>query len=150
MSARHRFEDYAACRAYALGGRALLTLKSKRTGKHFTYRITKAPRHRASYGNAEKWFVAVIHDGDNNGRGRYLGAIDPVRGFVATQASPSGGATASLAFRGFAWFWRYVERHELPDRCEAWHEGTCGRCGRRLTHPESIETGIGPICAEKG
>jgi hypothetical protein len=26
-------------------------------------------------------------------------------------------------------------------------EGTCVRCNRRLTTPESIESGIGPVCA---
>jgi hypothetical protein len=26
-------------------------------------------------------------------------------------------------------------------------DGRCGRCNRRLTTPESIRTGIGPICA---
>jgi hypothetical protein len=29
------------------------------------------------------------------------------------------------------------------------HEGRCGRCGRTLTVPESIESGIGPECAKK-
>jgi len=29
------------------------------------------------------------------------------------------------------------------------HEGKCGRCGRKLTVPLSIETGIGPECASK-
>jgi hypothetical protein len=27
------------------------------------------------------------------------------------------------------------------------HAGKCGRCGRKLTVPQSIETGIGPECA---
>ena len=27
--------------------------------------------------------------------------------------------------------------------------GSCGHCGRTLTNPESIERGIGPICAER-
>lgn len=34
------------------------------------------------------------------------------------------------------------------DRVEVWHEGSCGRCGRKLTVPSSIETGLGPECAE--
>ena len=29
-------------------------------------------------------------------------------------------------------------------------EGTCAVCNRPLTEPESIKTGIGPICREKG
>jgi Family of unknown function (DUF6011) len=28
-------------------------------------------------------------------------------------------------------------------------EVTCRRCGRPLTHPESIQTGLGPVCAGK-
>jgi len=27
--------------------------------------------------------------------------------------------------------------------------GTCGVCGRRLSDPESVEAGIGPVCASK-
>lgn len=30
-----------------------------------------------------------------------------------------------------------------------YHVGTCGRCGRKLTTPESIVNGIGPECAKK-
>jgi len=33
---------------------------------------------------------------------------------------------------------------------ELMHEGRCGRCGRPLTRPESIQSGIGPICATLG
>jgi hypothetical protein len=29
---------------------------------------------------------------------------------------------------------------------EIWHEGRCGRCGRKLTVPESIHNGYGPEC----
>jgi len=29
------------------------------------------------------------------------------------------------------------------------HEGRCAMCGRKLTVPESIDTGIGPVCAGK-
>jgi hypothetical protein len=29
---------------------------------------------------------------------------------------------------------------------EFWHEGRCGRCGRRLTVPDSIASGYGPEC----
>lgn len=29
------------------------------------------------------------------------------------------------------------------------HTGVCGKCGRTLTDPESIDAGIGPVCAGK-
>jgi hypothetical protein len=31
---------------------------------------------------------------------------------------------------------------------EVWHEGKCGKCGRALTVPSSILTGIGPECSK--
>jgi hypothetical protein len=45
---------------------------------------------------------------------------------------------------------RYTFRHlprALPAGVEVWHEGHCMRCGRALTVPESISTGLGPVCA---
>jgi hypothetical protein len=45
-----------------------------------------------------------------------------------------------------AWlFGHLLERRPLP-RCTVHHEGRCGRCGRTLTVPESIESGFGPEC----
>lgn len=35
-------------------------------------------------------------------------------------------------------------------QAEMWHEGVCGRCAHRLTVPESIESGLGPVCATRG
>lgn len=37
----------------------------------------------------------------------------------------------------------------LASKCDIRHEGKCGRCGRALTRPESIDTGLGPECAAK-
>lgn len=36
---------------------------------------------------------------------------------------------------------------DLTKAVELRHEGRCGRCGRKLTTPASIDTGIGPVCA---
>jgi hypothetical protein len=37
----------------------------------------------------------------------------------------------------------------VPEGYAVHHEGRCGRCGRPLTVPSSIETGLGPDCAAK-
>jgi hypothetical protein len=37
----------------------------------------------------------------------------------------------------------------LQDFVEIWHEGKCGKCGRPLTVPSSIENGLGPSCLKK-
>ncbi len=37
----------------------------------------------------------------------------------------------------------------MPEQLEVWHEGCCGKCGRKLTDAESIARGIGPECYGK-
>ena len=34
----------------------------------------------------------------------------------------------------------------LPKFIEVYHSGKCGKCGKRLTVPESIDSGFGPEC----
>jgi hypothetical protein len=38
------------------------------------------------------------------------------------------------------------ENHYLPSHIKVCHCGHCGRCGKLLTVPESIKSGLGPIC----
>jgi hypothetical protein len=39
-----------------------------------------------------------------------------------------------------------IAKGALPSGWEFRHEGRCGRCGRTLTVPESIDSGFGPEC----
>ena len=50
---------------------------------------------------------------------------------------------ATVTFRSAKTGCRYTYRITKAD---GWHEGRCGRCGRKLTVPESIEAGYGPEC----
>jgi len=55
----------------------------------------------------------------------------------------------SKPWKAFAYFTRHLLHHgNLPPALEVWHEGRCGRCGRKLTTPQSVETGFGPVCAQ--
>lgn len=66
------------------------------------------------------------------------------------QASPV--AFDDMKQRVFYWLWtgHMAQDKELPEQIEVWHEGRCGRCGRRLTVPESIANGLGPECIKLG
>jgi len=138
MSHPARLTDPAATRRFALAGRARLTLVSERTGQRFTYRV------EAKKGSADFFFVSVLTGPENSRDYTYLGCIARDR-FVNDRRLRIGADAPSR--RGFAWFWERVSAgHEIPE-CECWHEGRCGRCGRALTVPESIESGLGPVCA---
>jgi hypothetical protein len=54
-----------------------------------------------------------------------------------------------LKAKAFQWFWRTLHGSgNFPDGFEFWHEGRCAQCGKRLTVPESIQSGFGPECVK--
>lgn len=137
-----QFSDPALARAFLLAGAARFTLVSKRTGERFTYRIAKT-------GSREKrspYFVSVLTGASNSADFTFLGTIFPDGYYARGKKSRIDGDAPSA--RAFAWFWARLAGGQIPASCEVWHEGRCGRCGRALTVPESIASGIGPTCAE--
>jgi len=130
--------DPIAIRRFMLAGDAVITLQSERTGGHFTYRVRKAKE-------GETWFVSVLTGTDQY---RYMGILAGAR-LMFRHTFKAQVAADSPSFRGFAYFWNHMSADRLAPHMKVRHEGRCGRCGRPLTHPESIDLGIGPECATK-
>jgi len=134
-----RIDSAAKAKAYFLGGKATFTLYSLKTKKYLTYRIVVCKS------DARFHFVwAHTHAGY-----RYVGAIKestkfkPISYFVPTKKSL---AQNHFLFKVFKWVWGHVYNDSLPFNLLIYHDGTCCRCGRLLTDPESIKRGIGPEC----
>ena len=126
-------------RHYVLAGKSTITIMSRTTGTRFTYRVTKSD---AQPGQWPVFFVALLSGPDNERDFQYLGTIFSY-GFSLTKKSRASRDAKSVV--AFDW----LSKHWEDPRVEVWHEGVCGRCGRKLTVPESIESGLGPICADK-
>lgn len=111
--------------------------------------LLKAPRVTAPeetadieagvYVSEESGFHIRVYFGQESGR------------MLAKQVSFNEG-TVSYAYLGAA------SKHVTADyrRCTleevgllGQFSGTCAHCGRRLDDPESVDRGIGPVCAEK-
>lgn len=121
---------------FVLGGNATVTILNPETGTRFTYKV-KAPRNRK---DANIRFVSVLRGPNNESDYGYIG-------FIRTNSFRYGGDRASVSpkaksLKAFNWFWRNMTN----SRIEVYHEGKCGRCGRKLTVPRSISTGVGPEC----
>ena len=139
--------------AYALAGNATFTIVSRKSGVRFTYKITRAGMGKpAVAGTPEdpRYFVKVLTGADNESDYQYLGCIfsdKPGQPYYRGTKSTIGlGAPSNLAFD---WFWSHRNDATLGDKIEVHHEGRCGRCGRKLTVPESITSGYGPECIGK-
>ena len=131
--------DPAAIRVFTLAGNAVLTLRSARTDRHYTYRITVCGD------KPHLFFVAVLTDG-GDGTYTYVGTLTMNGGFLLT--SRSRFTPDAPCVRAFRYFYDHVlVDGVVPPGLEVRHEGRCGRCGRGLTDPDSIDRGIGPICA---
>lgn len=135
--------------AFALAGNAYFTIKSLKSGDHFTYRVAQCED------KLNLWFVSVLTGSDNNSNYTYIGTIRSAQATVRGDAVFAHGRKSKIGIdapsvKAFTWTWRYlIEMGMIPEKLEVRHEGRCGRCGKRLTVPESIDRGIGPDCASK-
>ena len=123
---------------FLTAGRAEFTLESNNTATHFTFKITKSDTHY-------RYFVNYLNGPDSYG---YAGMINELTGlkFYTTQKSPKKDTPV---IRAINWFINQLDHGTKLDQVEFHHIGRCGRCGRKLTTPESIRTGLGPVCASK-
>jgi hypothetical protein len=126
---------------FLLGGKATLTFRSKKTGNRFTFLVEASDDERV-------YFVKMLVGSNNESDYQYLGHIFArdrkyVHGKKSRITADAPGAKA------FNWVYCQLLDQKLPDTLEVWHEGVCGRCGRKLTVPESIRSGFGPECITK-
>lgn len=130
----------AAALEFLFAGRAVVTVENTTTGGRQTYKVA-APRVQRDPAKPA-FFVRVAARG-----GTYLfaGTIFDKSRFAYSNRAAEIPADAPEV-RGFTWVLDRLVAGTLPATVTVWHEGACGRCGRRLTVPSSIESGYGPDC----
>lgn len=132
---------------FFLGGKATFTVQNNTTGEHRTYKIRK-PDPTPLYPNPA-WFVKVMTGCDNESHYSYIGRLDPRTGGInITRASKF--VEGSPVLKAARWVMgRVINQLQIPDCIDIRHSGRCGRCGRTLTTPESLDRGIGPECWQR-
>jgi len=124
---------------FLTAGRAIFTVSNPK-GERYTYRISKKDTERGSI-----YFGSLLTGSDNESDYTYMGLVtgDTVR-TTAKSAYPATSKPVAV----LGWALQVVNgKRTLPEGYAIHHEGRCGRCGRTLTVPESVESGIGPECA---
>lgn len=132
---------------FIIGGRATFTLKSLETGKHFTYKV----RLKKGAPDDGPFWVSVLNGPDNYDNYQFTGKLEVVSGQLVYTHYEHRSVLSEDApsVKAFRWFLHHVNKSRIPESCQFWHEGKCCRCGRKLTRPESIAAGIGPVCANR-
>jgi hypothetical protein len=131
---------------FMLAGNATFTVVSRATGTRFTYKVSRRDE------NSPWWRVGLLTGPNNDTDYRYIGSVGWDRAnFPAPRFFPPRGTNlrdAPASTRGFAWVLEAAATCDgrWTDAVEFHHAGRCGRCGRTLTTPESVEAGFGPEC----
>lgn len=114
-----------------------VTMVSPKTGDHRTVRISTQPDDaRFAPGKRVARLLVGTHD-------EWVGFGFVVNGQVKVWSSKRG-----TKFEKYADMLNRIG-HYRNLGVEYMVEGSCRKCNRALTNPVSIESGIGPICAQK-
>ena len=90
--------------------------------------------------------MKLLNGPDNYENYVFLGTIFPDGFRHGRKSNITESAPSSKAF---SWFYGLLAEGRVSEHIEVWHEGKCGRCGRKLTVPESISIGMGPECSAR-
>lgn len=139
-----KMNDVADIRTFVTAGNATFTLSSVKTGVRYTYKVYSPKK----INNKQIHFVLLLTGPDNTNDYTYIGMIN--EGVFRTTAKSTMGYD-SPPVAAIAFLCRQVMcAGKTPDSLglEFRHQGKCGRCGRALTVPDSVDKGLGPSCQE--
>lgn len=126
---------------FILAGNSRFTIHNKSTDGRFTYKVFKASAGPAYY-------VSVCYGYEKY---MYAGFLAKSEKCVVEYKQGCKGKlnSDSNSIRVLIGVIRLAKTERLSDNIEVLHFNECGKCGRELTDPVSIKTGIGPMCAKK-
>lgn len=145
---RGQLTDYVGLVKFISAGNAILTVKSRKSGERLTFKFSR-PKDEAATGRVKPIFVALLSGPNNDSDYQFLGTIFPEASNFTYKVSAKSRVSYTAPSQEFVrWFVKQLNMspENIFARAEIWHEGRCGRCGRRLTVPESVESGFGPEC----
>ncbi len=85
---------------------------------------------------------------DNTADYTYLGTVfgDPGGRLTFRLTGKSRLPESAKSVQAFRWMLKRIVEMQSLEPAVLYHEGRCGACGRKLTVPESIRSGLGPVC----
>ncbi len=133
-------------RNFLLAGKAIFTAQNDK-GEHFTFKIAMKKGDPNGQFKNDIYFAYLLTGPDNESSYTYLGVVVP--GDVMTVVNRKQAPATDKARAILNYLFKVVAGVKaLPVGYDLKHAGRCGRCGRTLTVPSSIDAGLGPECAQ--
>ena len=129
------------CLDFMFGGKSLFTILNESTGNRFTYTLEN-PKDKENI-----YFLNVFKGTENTNKRhyRYVGMFTKNLNFYITKNSKFN--LESVETKALLYVVNKLKTGSLPSFIKVFHHGKCGHCGRTLTVPSSILSGLGPKCA---
>lgn len=136
---------------FVLAGDATFTVDNG-MDKHYTFHVWKG-EPTVQYPNSAH-FIEVLTGPDNTTDYTYIGKV-----YISKDNNPriylTGKSKMKISdhvFKIAVWSLRVIwqvsqGKYKVPMQYTIRHSGNCGKCGRPLTTPASLDTGLGPDCA---
>jgi hypothetical protein len=122
-----------------------ITIRNPATGQHRTVRV-KTQKEDAKFAPGER--IISLLSGPNNDSDYIPFGFVKWDGRVIVWKRFRGNGQRSFHER-LALMVMYPDHYEEHCDVEYRFDTTCRKCNRKLTTPESIDSGIGPVCAGK-
>ena len=140
--------------SYVFSGRSIFTVKSLKTNKYVTFKfqqkVDKKKGTRKVLKRYDFFYVSVREGnsiytgsfGDSRHNFKYVGCCtEKDKNVFITKNSLFNRDDPVFSIINF------VLNTPTNKYLRVYHNSSCGRCGLMLTVPESVKTGIGPVCA---
>lgn len=128
--------NHEDCLEFIFGGNSTFTCKNPKSGNRFTFKVKK---HKVN----DIYFVNLL---TNSAQYSFIGTIYKNTNYKHSLKSKVSVGAPSV--KTFDYIINHLRSNNLPEFIEIWHSGSCGRCGRKLTVPASIDSGFGPECTK--
>ena len=122
------------------------TLHNNEAGTHLTF---KSRRPKGWTINSPV-LIDLMVGTDNSSDFGFIGSVSPNGFFKASPKFKVSEERAKLGSRAMVWLLSKLHHGaDIPEALEIKGSTGCCRCGRKLTNPDSIDDGMGPICRKK-
>lgn len=130
---------------FMLAGRAEFILHSTKTKDNFKYRIDRKESSNDKYEFV--YFINILHGSEKTYAG-HMWFDDKTNEFYFSKGAKGQIDPKDLYIRSLLFVLNKLVKGDIVGNLEVYHLGKCGHCGKKLTTPESIITGLGPTCSK--
>lgn len=130
---------------FILAGKSEFVAVSGNTGKRLGFKLEKINSDNTN-GNETMYYLSTQIDN----KLVYCGVIvynSKLNKFIFAKGKKGNLDYSHLNVKSILYILNRLHCGDVGINLSVYHVGKCGRCGKKLTTPESILTGLGPTCA---